>query len=298
MTTGGLSIEMLPARHGDALWIEWEQGNHRHRMLIDGGPTTAYDDVRRRIEQLDADQRRLELLVVTHIDLDHIGGAIELLQDESLGVHYEDIWFNDHHHLSDEPPTRGTLQGDYLANVLIDGGLPWNTAFRGGPVRVEPNRPLPRVRLAGGVTLVLLSPTPEKLLALRGEWSRRSRTAKRKAQERAAEEAGEAVTRGDRIVFGGDSSKANGSSVAVIVEYQDERWLLAATPTTTFCSTGCCSTARRSMSDRYDSTASSSPITAAHGTSRRTCTRRSTAGDSSSRPTARTSNTPTRHAST
>ncbi len=227
MAAKGLSIEMLPARHGDALWIEWGQPNHRRRMLIDGGPTTAYDDVRRRIEQLDADQRQLELMVVTHIDLDHIGGAIELLQDETLGVRYEDIWFNDHHHLSDEPPTRGALQGEYLANVLIDAELPWNKAFRGGPVRVEPNRPLPRVRLAGGVELVLLSPTPEKLLALRSEWDQTLADAKKKAEERAEQEASEAVTRGGRIVFGGDSSKANGSSIALIVEYQDERWLLA-----------------------------------------------------------------------
>ncbi len=227
MAANGLSIEMLPARHGDALWIEWGPHHDRHRMLIDGGPTTAYEDVRRRIEQLDVAERQLDLMVVTHIDLDHIGGAIELLQDEALGMRYEDVWFNDYRHLSDEPATRGALQGEFLANVLTDSELPWNQAFGGGPVRVEPNRPLPRVRLHGGLTLVLLSPTPEKLLSLRSEWEKTLEDAKAKADERAAREAGAESTRGKRIVFGGDSSKANGSSIALILEYLDERWLLA-----------------------------------------------------------------------
>ncbi|MBD3854499.1 MAG: MBL fold metallo-hydrolase, partial [Acidobacteria bacterium] len=112
-----------------------------------------FKDVRQRIEQLDVAERRFDLMVVTHIDLDHIGGAIELLQDEALGVRYNDVWFNDYHHLSDEPATRGALQGEFLANVLTDAKLPWNQAFGGGPVRVEPNRPLPRVRLEGDLTL-------------------------------------------------------------------------------------------------------------------------------------------------
>jgi beta-lactamase superfamily II metal-dependent hydrolase/tetratricopeptide (TPR) repeat protein len=227
MAANGLSIEMLPARHGDALWIEWGPPDQRHRMLIDGGPTDAFEDVRHRIEQLDAAQRRFDLMVVTHIDLDHIGGAIELLEDDTLGVHYDDIWFNDYHHLSDEAPTRGALQGEFLGDLLTDAKLPWNKAFRGGAVRVEPNRPLPRVRLDGDLTLVLLSPTPEKLTALRSEWEKTLAEAKKKEAERAAEESAGTVTRGGRIVFGGDTSKANGSSIAMIVEHQDERWLLA-----------------------------------------------------------------------
>ena len=41
-----LTIEMLPARHGDALWLEWGDPDHRHRMLVDGGPKPAVGNVR------------------------------------------------------------------------------------------------------------------------------------------------------------------------------------------------------------------------------------------------------------
>lgn len=228
MSASGLSIEMLPARHGDALWLEWGEPTDRHRMLIDAGPAAAYPDVRVRIEQVDPAERQLDLMIVTHIDLDHIGGAIELLEDSSLGVTYDDIWFNDLRHLPGVKPKRGALQGEYLARLLTDHDMRWNTAFDEGPVRVEPKRALPRVPLKGGLTLVVLSPTPDKLATLRREWENTLAEAEQKADARAVEEGqGTAALRGDRILFGGDGSAANGSSIAVVCEYHDERWLLA-----------------------------------------------------------------------
>jgi beta-lactamase superfamily II metal-dependent hydrolase/tetratricopeptide (TPR) repeat protein len=221
-----LSIEMLPARHGDALWIEWGEADDRHRMLIDGGPTHGVDEVRRRIEQVEPSGRRLDLLIVTHIDLDHIGGVIELLEDDALGVSFDDIWFNDRRHLPEDSSTRGAVQGEYLARLLTTGDRSWNRAFGQQAVRVELSGPLPRVELAGGLVLTVLSPTPDKLLALRNDWDKTIEEAARKAEQRALDEEA-AQTRGDRDVFGRDGSKANGSSIAVIVDYDDERWLLA-----------------------------------------------------------------------
>ena len=107
MTVDGMSIEMLPARHGDALWIEWGDESDRHRMLIDGGPTATYKELKSRFEALDPTDRHVELFVVTHIDADHIDGAIRLLNDEALGVTYSDIWFNEHRHLVGPPTTAG-----------------------------------------------------------------------------------------------------------------------------------------------------------------------------------------------
>ncbi len=221
-----LTIEMLPARHGDALWLEWGDPDDRHRMLIDGGPKSAVGDVRQRIEQLDPSDRNLDLLIVTHIDLDHIAGVIELLEDRSLRLSFEDIWFNDRRHLPADASTRGAVQGEYLAGQLAIGKQPWNAAFRQKAVQVPEAGALPRVELAGGLALTLLSPTPEKLRALRNEWDATIEEAARKAEQRARDEAAER-TRGDRDVFGADRSKANGSSIAVLVDYRDERWLLA-----------------------------------------------------------------------
>ena len=77
-----LSIEMLPARHGDCLWIEYAEGvsDRTRRILVDGGPGFAYGALRARIEQLPLAEREFELVVVTHIDADHIEGIIRANQ--------------------------------------------------------------------------------------------------------------------------------------------------------------------------------------------------------------------------
>jgi beta-lactamase superfamily II metal-dependent hydrolase len=231
MAGEGLSIEMLQADHGDALWIEWDGPVRRHRMVVDAGPRSTFDAVRERFERLDLTDRVVDLLVVTHIDLDHIGGAIELLNTPSLGIKYGDVWFNDLRHLSGEPATRGALQGEQLADLIEGEKLPWNGSFEGQAVVVPESGPLPRVELDGGVQLVLLSPTREKLLALQSTWVDTIEEAKRDAEERAlegaadAEETDDAQRGGKR--FGRDKSTANGSSIAFILEAGDARWLLA-----------------------------------------------------------------------
>ena len=87
------TVEMLPAQNGDCLWIEYGKGANRHRILIDGGRSPTYQELARRIHQLDASERHFELLVVTHVDSDHIQGIIPLLQAD-FGITYGDVWFN------------------------------------------------------------------------------------------------------------------------------------------------------------------------------------------------------------
>ncbi|MEM9746969.1 MAG: CHAT domain-containing protein [Actinomycetota bacterium] len=236
MAGDGLSIEMLPARHGDALWIEWGGAGDRHRMLIDGGPAGTYHDLRERFEALDPTDRHVELFIVTHIDADHIDGAIRLLADEELGIGYGDIWFNEHRHLvehrAEERATRGAMQGEYFGAIVETRGLPLNEAFDGRAVVVPPQGSLPSVTLTGGLRLVLLSPTPAKLDRLRRDWEKvleeKGMTPGDRAEalDRLAKR-GRRTRGGDRTTFGGDTSSANGSSIAVVAEYRGERWLLA-----------------------------------------------------------------------
>ncbi|BBX66544.1 ComEC/Rec2 family competence protein [Mycolicibacterium psychrotolerans] len=67
------SVEMLPAGHGDCLWIEY--GDPVRRVLVDGGPYYSYKHLRARIERLDPTDRHFELLIITHVDADHIEGS-------------------------------------------------------------------------------------------------------------------------------------------------------------------------------------------------------------------------------
>jgi glyoxylase-like metal-dependent hydrolase (beta-lactamase superfamily II) len=127
-------IDLMPAAQGDCVWIEYGPPDVPHRVLIDGGTAPTYDHLRARIRQLPEDKRRFDVLIVTHVDADHIEGIIRLLQDDSLGLRFDDIWFNGWKHL---PTDRlGPAQGEMLSVLLGRRArpgrprLPWNRAFQ------------------------------------------------------------------------------------------------------------------------------------------------------------------------
>src|SRR5690349_18295208 len=97
------TIEMLPADYGDCLWIEYGSANQTYRVLIDGGPRSTYRRLKKVIQArmggLPDNDRRFELLIISHIDEDHLGGILKLLEDEELGVRFGDIWFNGYKHI-------------------------------------------------------------------------------------------------------------------------------------------------------------------------------------------------------
>lgn len=239
-----LTIEMLPAGHGDCLWVEYGDAGNPHRILIDGGTAPTYQILHSRIAQLPPAQRCFHLFLITHVDADHIEGAVTLLRDETLGVQFDDVWFNGWKHLpAPEPDQLGPVEGEFLTALLTEKKLPWNAAFQGQAVAVRPSESLPQVSLPGQMKLTLLSPTTEQLMKLRPVWNKEVRKAglepgqgrealaelaKRK-KFRPLDELGEAidVKALARSRFEADTSPANGSSIALLAEYQGKRCLLA-----------------------------------------------------------------------
>ena len=90
-----VTLDVLPAAHGDALVITYGPAGGEHRILVDGGPAPTYaDGLRTHLAGLDAAARHFELAIVTHIDADHIDGSLILFQDHDLGLEIDDVWFN------------------------------------------------------------------------------------------------------------------------------------------------------------------------------------------------------------
>jgi hypothetical protein len=216
-----LRIEMLPVAYGDALLVEYGSEPVR-RVLIDAGPQHTYDDaVRSRLLALPDAQRAFELLVVTHIDSDHIDGAVMVMQDPALGMSFRDVWFNGWRHIA-TAPTFGPHQGEWLG-ALLDPER-WNTAFGGDTIVVPPDGPLPCVELAGGLRLTVVSPGPDQLDDLRREWVRVLSDAGVEPGDHQA--ALERLSRRPQFTpsptfarpLTRDNSEANGSSIALVAE--------------------------------------------------------------------------------
>lgn len=228
---------MLPAAHGDALWIEYGDGPAIHRVLIDGGTPPVYKALKARMERLPAAERRFELLVVTHVDADHIGGALALLEKNELGAVYGDVWFNGYGHLLEqEIEAFGAVQGERLTTALLDQGLPWNQAFDHRAVRIAGDGTPVVHTLPGGMKLTLLSPTRARLAALEPKWVKECRKAGLDPQTEVIPEPPAGVEPFGAIdvealaasPFEEDRAEANGSSIAMLAEYQGRRVLLGA----------------------------------------------------------------------
>ena len=275
-------IEMLPAAHGDCLWLEYGNGREIHRILIDGGPAHAYPALRERILHLPADERHFDLLVITHIDADHIEGIIRLLLDaEALDCRFERIWFNGRDQINAVPDPAGEplggVQGEILGMLIADyeqrtATKVWNLGFDQALAAIDRSKPaLPAVELPGACRLTMLSPDHERLLDLKDNWARELKAARvpsgdvaklreRLAASRSLRPLGDVLGAEDGLdseasdsdeadadladtlgggsgepradaPFGGDTSRANGSSIALLLEYPatkpDVRLLLA-----------------------------------------------------------------------
>jgi hypothetical protein len=254
-----LRVEVLPAGNGDCLWIEYGSAAQVHRVLIDGGHASTYPHLRARILALPETNRIFELLIVTHIDNDHIEGVLPLLQDTSLNCRFNDVWYNGWRHL--QAPSRavtpedvlGPKEGEFLGVLITDQGLPWNAAFGDGPVVVPDHGELPWRELAGGLKLTLLSPTAERLAELAAVWRKAVEAAHFRPGDIAAMRdqlrarrylpepvdalgaVGEGLAQSDpedvlgRVEDGSggsDSSAPNGSSIAVLADYAGKKALL------------------------------------------------------------------------
>jgi len=244
------AVEMLPAGHGDALVVEYGPRDASHQLLIDAGPFHSWEGVRSELMRRRKD--RYEVFVVTHIDEDHIGGAISLLDDPDLKHRIDHVWFNGYVHCKSGGNVLGPVNGEQLTTRISEGGFHWNEGFTprasvhvGGPVVVPSSGELPSLDLPGGARAVFLSPNGPKLKALAKAWvavvekaglvpgqgdSRHSTSPKPHDREfdplpDPLDPAALAVLASTRA---SDSSPANAASIAFVLEFEGQRVLFGA----------------------------------------------------------------------
>lgn len=236
-------VEMMPACHGDALLVEYGTTRTR-RLLIDAGPLHAFADVNARLAQLPEGDQGVELLVVTHVDTDHVEGMIRLLAPPTAQwpIAPEEIWFNGWRHLDET--TLGGREGEFMSALIQRrAGEKWNARFGGRAVCVG-RVPDDRIELADGMELTLLSPSDEALKKLLKAWSKHANQWEiepgdlEAAWEQLVEEnkfhPDADLTLGPedlssklrKMLKGGDSSTANGSSIAFIARFGGKSCML------------------------------------------------------------------------
>jgi len=99
----GIKFEFLDAGNGDCIWITTNEGIN---ILIDGGWSYTYDgknrkpkrvDIKTKVAELRKNKKKLDLVVLTHYDDDHIFGISKLIEAENKyksKTVLKEIWFN------------------------------------------------------------------------------------------------------------------------------------------------------------------------------------------------------------
>jgi beta-lactamase superfamily II metal-dependent hydrolase len=200
-----MMLHVIQAEFGDCFILQSKSGKKLVNVLIDGGPYQTYEKHLKPALQKLMLNGKLDLMVLSHIDNDHIIGLLDLLQDiknqRKRGikelVKVEKIWHNsfvDLLQLHEEPMKlfsqytsiqnntkgngiagslimRGFQQGTDLTKVSKSLGIPINPDF---DKLIVTNGKIKSVNL-NGITLHLLGPIKKNVDKLQKEWEKWSR---------------------------------------------------------------------------------------------------------------------------
>ncbi|GLI54733.1 hypothetical protein PM10SUCC1_02480 [Propionigenium maris DSM 9537] len=196
-----MKIEVFPAEVGDSFLISYGEGESKH-ILIDGGYRETYDDfLKDRLKEIKNQKQEIELLIVTHIDQDHILGILSLFEENGTSDEYKivkirEIWHNSYKHLHfdyskdvtessrefailDDYIATGTAmtskkggnisayQGSMLASYILENKYNWNMKFDNEAIIGED---LKRISLSDDLNIIVISPYKDSLERLAKKW--------------------------------------------------------------------------------------------------------------------------------
>ena len=200
-------IDMFPAENGDAFLIRFD---NKKNILIDMGYADTYKNhIKDSLLKIKNENQCIDLLIITHIDEDHIEGAIEFFKENGSAdnpniIEVKEVWHNSYRHLQfdkkkicnitgfektqleeiklsnsrvvskeiNETRQVSARQGSTLAGYLYGLGYvnnKWNSSFKGAAVNLDNKNEIDDIKI------YLLSPDTNKLKNLSSLWMKRLR---------------------------------------------------------------------------------------------------------------------------
>ncbi|WP_416731779.1 MBL fold metallo-hydrolase [Fictibacillus sp. JL2B1089] len=198
-----IQIKMYPAKNGDCFLISAGDKVKKH-ILIDCGYVETYEKyLKKDLLKIAQRKEKINLMVVTHIDADHISGAIKFIEDNNREryIHIDEVWFNAYRHLQIPKKSEVKLddaelaildreialgksffrrvnevgvakkeisakQGSTLGALLLQGNYNWNSMFGGKAVMTKGNQ----IINISNFKISILSPNEDKLKKLKEQW--------------------------------------------------------------------------------------------------------------------------------
>lgn len=232
-----IRVRVLQANHGDCILVTHEGPQGTFNLLIDGGNAGTFKygpqdrmkgELCKLLDDLKVREQHLDLVILTHIDDDHIGGLLKALKSPVHGQLVKSVWFNssrlitDHFsvpeipandiYLPDSSPTTSVRQGQKFEELLDELGVERGHIVMAGQEIVK-----------GPFTFNILSPNEIQLRKLLCIWPVEKSSPNTSADMTDYSMSLEQLWGDDS--FESDTSIANGSSIAFMLQADDQRML-------------------------------------------------------------------------
>lgn len=230
-----IRVRVLKAFHGDCIFITIDSGDVTERILIDGGPEATFSsspqgDLRALLNELESQRKKIDLVILTHVDDDHIGGLIKAFEvKDGLTKLARKVIFNSgrliHESFNALPDPDKDIPGNFNQSQetsirqgntlerLLDGlGIWHKSLIKQGD----------RYSLLGG-ELIFLSPDESELRKLLGKWEREQHSPFTTSSNTDWNATYKQLL--DHDVFKQDASVSNGSSISFILKVGSKNFL-------------------------------------------------------------------------
>jgi beta-lactamase superfamily II metal-dependent hydrolase len=239
-----MKIKFLKAFNGDAILISFNESGETRNILIDGGmPATflqknkksklEYGELKINIDLIRENNEKIDLLIITHVDDDHIGGVLKWFENDKEAYKIiGKVWFNSGKLISEyfdeqeipenilEFPNDNILtsigQGVNFEDYIESKGI-WDRRI---VIALEYFEYL-------GIKFKILSPSPDKLRLLLGKWEKEAP----ESLDTSANKNDYDLTLTEHIAsdkFKEDTAIHNGSSIAFILTFEKKNFVFLA----------------------------------------------------------------------
>jgi beta-lactamase superfamily II metal-dependent hydrolase len=234
-----MNIRFLKAFNGDSILVTYRDADEvRRNILIDGGPSITYlrkgkkgkpdyGELHELVQELKCQDLKIDLLILTHVDDDHIDGILSWIEEDSRAHELIGrVWFNSgkviatHLAMSENPELEIPLQITTDFKTSITQGATFNTWLKKYNLIDDTAIFAGRNIELGELNFQFLSPDTEKLDKLLRLWKKEDPNFNTSAQY-----ADYSITLKESLAkdfFEEDARVANGSSIAFILTYKNQ----------------------------------------------------------------------------
>lgn len=240
------ALEALQANDGDCLLLHYAAGTKPGVIVIDGGSRGVYKSfLKKRLEELRGKARSLDLrlVMVSHIDADHITGLLDMCKElaemrndgRTPPYRIRSLWHNSFEQLTGG---RSAVRESSIVGASLDGVVPAGldrdteavvaSVAQGNDLRryasrlttinretgsdlvKAPAKGKKVIKIADGLTFTILGPQQAELDALEAQWRKAKQSGKAEAQSVAADYLNRTVPNLSSIVVLAEAKEAKG----------------------------------------------------------------------------------------